>query len=242
MLSCVAASLIISFSGCASYPARGLAEDLLVSSPEVAVVDAGGYLAFVPADMAAAAGKTGFVFYPGAYVGAEAYAPWLRALAEKGRVAAVLRVPAGIALLGLNKAAELARAFPEVEGWAVGGHSLGGVAASSYAASTDGPARGLVLLASYPSGSTDLSGSAIPVLSISADGDRLATQEKIAAAAGRLPPDTRYVLISGGNHAGFGSYGPQKGDGPSALAPGAQNARVASEIESFLAGIDGTRE
>jgi hypothetical protein len=242
MLACFAAALIASLSGCATYPARGLAEGLLVSSPEVSVVDAGGYLAFVPTDMAAAAGKTGFIFYPGAYVGVEAYSPWLRALAEQGRVVAVLRVPAGIAILGVNQAAGLARAFPEVKRWAVGGHSLGGVAASSYAASTGGPARGLVLLASYPAGSTDLSGTAIPVLSISADGDGLATREKIAAAAGRLPPDTRYVQISGGNHAGFGSYGPQRGDGPSSLPPGAQNARVASEIESFLEGVDGTRE
>jgi hypothetical protein len=236
--------LIVGLAGCASYPARGLAAGVLASSESVAVVDAGRYLAFVPADRAAAAAKTGFVFYPGAYVGAEAYAPWLRALAEAGRYAAVVREPAGVALLGVDRAAELARAFPSVRRWAVGGHSLGGVAAAEYAAKSaagGAPVAGLALLASYPAGSNDLSASEIPTLSLSADGDGLATPAKIAAATRLLPAATRYVLIAGGNHAGFGSYGPQKGDGPTSLPAGAQNARVAREIEAFLEALDAAR-
>ena len=72
--------------------------------------------------------------------------------------------------------------------------------------------RGLLLWASWPNRSI-ADRVSLQVTSISGSNDRLATPAKIDAAKPKLPPDTRYVVIAGGNHSLFGDYGPQSGDG-----------------------------
>lgn len=50
----------------------------------------------------------------------------------------------------------------------------------------------------------------------------------------------RELVIPGGNHAQFGLYGPQDGDGEAGLSPGEQRALVADEIAGvFLRGLEG---
>jgi len=51
-----------------------------------------------------------------------------------------------------------------------------------------------------------------------------------------LPEDTLEQVLEGGNHAGFGSYGPQEGDGISALEPGVQLTWTADRICEFILG------
>lgn len=43
-------------------------------------------------------------------------------------------MPLNIAFLGANKAAEIIESHPEISIWAIGGHSLGGVAAAEFTA------------------------------------------------------------------------------------------------------------
>lgn len=243
-LGLVAASLLV--ASCATYPARGLPPGTLESNGAVSVVRTARWIAFVPAT--ADTGRTGFIFYPGAYVAPEAYAPWLRRLAESGRVAALVKVPFGVALLGADRAAAVMEAFPATRAWALGGHSLGGVAAASFASkaldrgATGQPAgafiAGLAFLASYPAGGADLSAAPWPVLSLSASNDLLATAADLEEYRHLLPAHATLIVIEGGNHAGFGSYGAQKGDGASTLPAGAQEDRVVSELAEFLAAAD----
>ena len=192
----------------------------------------------------------GFIFYPGAYVDPAAYTPWLRKLAASGRTVAVVDVPFGLALLGRDRAVPVMKAFPEIAGWVLGGHSLGGVGAAGLASrvvSDDSSGEsdadgmrlaGIAFFASYPAGGVDLSAAPWPVLSLSASADLLATAEDIAEYRHLLPSTTRYRVIEGGNHAGFGSYGPQKGDGVSTLAPGVQEATIVEEMMTLLAAAD----
>ena len=80
--------------------------------------------------------------------------------------------------------------------------------AANYAAEND-VIEGLVLYGSYPQGDK-LKDSDINVISIYGSKDGVADLEKVKNAI--LPKNSKLIEIEGGNHAGFGSYGPQKGD------------------------------
>ncbi len=160
----------------------------------------------------------GMIFYPGARVDSEAYAPLARSLTENGWVVVLVNMPLDLAFFDLAAADEIIPNYPEVRDWYIGGHSLGGAMAAEYCRITEfDSVTGLLLLGSYPGKNTDLSDSGLSVLSITSSEDLIATQKKIADAEYLLPEDTLYHVIAGGNHAGFGWYGEQKGDGVSTI-------------------------
>ena len=70
---------------------------------------------------------------------------------------------------------------------------------------------GLVLLAAYSI--ADLTDSGLRVYSTYGSEDGVLNREKYEADRPNLPQDTTETVIDGGCHAGFGSYGAQKGDG-----------------------------
>jgi pimeloyl-ACP methyl ester carboxylesterase len=175
------------------------------------------------------ADATGVFFQPGALVDARAYAAVLRPLAADGHTVVIAKQPLGIAFLALGALDTVRGEFPQVTGWVVGGHSLGGTVAAMEADADDTaaehPAVGLMFYASYPA--NDISGSlTIPVLSVSGSRDGLATPAKITASRADLPSSTLFVVIRGGVHAQFGAYGPQSGDG----TPTISNADARQQI------------
>ena len=98
--------------------------------------------------------------------------------------------------------------------------------------------KGLALWASYPADGTDLSEATLIASSIFASEDGLTTVEDIEGSRSRLPPDTRFVEIDGGNHAGFGWYGPQDGDGEATISRVEQQAQVVAATLDVLASVD----
>ena len=76
------------------------------------------------------------------------------------------------------------------------------------------------------------------MLSISGSEDGLSTPGKIEGAAHLLPADASFVEIEGANHASFGDYGVQPGDGV-ATAP---DHEVRDEITRALAEFWGEPE
>ncbi len=177
---------------------------------------------------------TGLVFYPGAKVDARAYAALLRPLAEAGYLVVVLKEPFGLALLDPSQAESIPELHPEITRWAVGGHSLGGVAAAGVADS-DRDFSGLLLYASEPASKMDRVN--LKVLSISGSNDGLETPAKIQASRSDLPPGSSFVVIRGGVHAYFGDYGVQRGDGTPAVARSAAQAQTVTATRQFLAGL-----
>lgn len=175
----------------------------------------------------------GFILYPGAKVEKEAYAFYGVRLAEEGVFTVIPGLRLNLGILDIDAAEAVIDDYPEIERWYVGGHSLGGSAASSFAESHLDEVEGLILLASYPINS--LRDSGLRVLSIYGDQDGLLTlPEDIEKSKGDLPEDTRFVEISGGNHANFGMYGKQKGDNDSSLTDQEQLTQVTDEIVQFL--------
>jgi hypothetical protein len=179
----------------------------------------------------------GFVFYPGGLVDPAAYAPLMQRIALCGVLAVIVPMPLDLAVLGIGRAAEVVAAFPQVEAWAIGGHSLGGAMAAEFVKRNPTAVAGIVLLASYPATSTDL--SALPIRAVSTYGSAngVTPPEGFEASLARLPPGTELVVIDGGNHAQFGHYGPQAGDGVAAIDREEQQRQAAETVLAFLRGI-----
>ena len=168
------------------------------------------------------------IFYPGGKVEETAYAPMLHLLAEKGVDACLVKVPGRLAFLGIGKADEAMEAH-RYENWYVGGHSLGGVAAAYYAAEHGDALRGIVLLGSYSTKklSEDLKG-----LLVYGSEDGVLNRNAYEKNRGNVPAATE-IVIKGGNHAQFGSYGIQKGDGKALISAREQWEETVRAVMEF---------
>jgi len=191
-----------------------------------------GWYVFTPARPA----ETGFIFYPGALVDPVAYAPLLKALADRGVMVVIVPMPLDLAVFGIKKADAVIAAFPEVKAWVIGGHSLGGAMAAQYVADHPDAMRGVVFLASYPAGNLDLSGSPLRFTSIYGTRDGLASDEFEASRA-RMPVQATMLALEGGNHAQFGNYGPQSGDGTATMSRQEQQERTVDAIMALVHSI-----
>jgi hypothetical protein len=211
----------------------------MVSDDRVTVTETPTQIVLEPAS---GGGGTGVFFQPGALVDPRAYAAHLRPLAEAGHTVVIPKQPLGIAFLATGAFDDARARFPEIDGWVLGGHSLGGTVAAMQADAADSdaksPAVGLLFYASYPA--NDISGSLdIPVLSISGSRDGLATPDKIAASRGDLPSDARFLQIKGGSHAQFGSYGPQAGDNTPTISAEDARTQISDATVQFVDGFGG---
>jgi hypothetical protein len=189
------------------------------------------WLTFTPAGRLP---TTGFIIYPGGRVDYRSYAPAARAIAEQGYLAVIVPMPFNLAVFGSGKASDVMKAHPEITRWATGGHSLGGAMASKYAYDHPDAVEGLGLWAAYPANNNSLAGSDLKVASISASNDGLATPAKIDASRPLLPPSTQWLQIEGGNHAGFGYYGPQNGDGQATISREDQQSQTVAATVQML--------
>ena len=208
------------------------AETALESDAAVSV-ETEPWLTFTPAEPS----TTGFIFYPGGRVSAESYAPPVRAIAEAGYLSVVPSMPLGLAVLSPDAADGIIEAYPDVERWVIGGHSLGGVMAADYAGAHE-IVEGLALWASYPADGTDLSDTVLEVASIYASEDGLTTLDDIESSRAQLPAQTSLVEIEGGNHAGFGWYGEQDGDGVATISREEQQAQLVTATLAVLEAVE----
>ena len=164
------------------------------------------------------------VFYPGALVEETAYAPLLSMIAENGTDVCLVKMPFHLAFFNTNAAAKVMAEY-DYKHWYIGGHSLGGAMAANYAANHD--LDGIILLAAFPTKAVDE-----PILIIYGTEDGVVNREKIAQASryGKVEE----AIIDGGNHAGFGNYGEQKGDGKAGVDTAEQQKETAEIIRSWI--------
>ena len=177
------------------------------------------------------AATKGLIFYPGGKVEHTAYTPLMEMLASEGILCVLVEMPFRLAVLDVGAADGIPEAFPEVERWYLGGHSLGGSMAASYLASHTEDFDGLILLGSYST--ADLSGTELSVLSVYGSEDGVMNREKYAEYKSNLPEGFTEVIIEGGNHAYFGAYGEQEGDGTATVTPAEQLRQTAEAILSM---------
>ena len=174
----------------------------------------------------------GLIFYPGGKVEHTAYTPLMEALASEGILCVLVEMPFRLAVLDMNAAEGIPEAFPEVEHWYMGGHSLGGSMAASYLSSHTEDFAGLILLGAYST--VDLSRTGLSVLSVYGSEDGVLNREKYAEYRPNLPEGFTETVIEGGNHAYFGAYGEQDGDGTATVTPAEQVRETVAAILSML--------
>ncbi|SFR95473.1 Alpha/beta hydrolase family protein [Microbacterium sp. cf046] len=201
--------------------------DAVRADTDVILTDEGAAWVLAPAS---GESDTGLVFIPGAKVDPLAYAATFVGVVEEGATVVITKPTLNLAFFDFRPLSDFTQLVPGIDDWFVGGHSLGGVRACQLTDGTDG----LVLLGSYCV--NDLSGSSLAALSISASEDGLSTPEKIDGAAHLLPADTIFVVIEGGNHAGFGAYGAQAGDGEATIPDAEIRAQITDALGPFLLG------
>lgn len=166
--------------------------------------------------------EIGFIFYPGGKVDETAYLPLLQELAKEGITCVLVKMPFHLAVFGINKADDVYKLLPEVTQWYIGGHSLGGAMASSYALKHEDTLSGVVLLGAYASGEHK-----IPVITIYGSKDEVVNKKKLLTSPNRKE-------IEGGNHAYYGNYGEQKGDGDATITRDEQQKISVNLIKDFM--------
>ncbi len=187
-----------------------------------------GELAFVPEQPVA-----DFVFYPGGKVEPESYAPLMERCAELQILCVVVKPPFNLAVLNPNAADGIREQFPDVDRWAIGGHSLGGVMAADYLSRHEDAFDALVLLASYSA--ADLTGFEGNVLLATGTNDQVLNRDKFEQSHNLLPANVTELTIEGGNHAQFGNYGPQAKDGTASITASEQQQATAQAIRDLSA-------
>ena len=169
-----------SFCSWASAAATPMPEALIVlESGALVHIETAPWLVFRPVDRDP---TVGLILYPGGRVDSRAYAPIARALAEEGHLVVIVPMPLNLAFFAPGRTAQVMTAFPGIESWAVGAHSLGGAMAANFAHRNPEAVRGLVLWAAYPAASDDLSDYQLAAVSIYGTRDGLATPVKIDAS------------------------------------------------------------
>lgn len=177
--------------------------------------------------------KATIIFYPGGLVSPKSYAPWIKEVSQAGYDVYLAYFPLNLAVLAPNKAQTIGQS-QHLAKFILGGHSLGGVMASRYAAQHPHQVTGIFYLGSYPDRKGSLNNSAIPALSLTVSQDKILNWRNYRKNKVYLPSQTTLVTLKGGNHSGFGAYGQQKGDGTASLSPKQQNHLVAKQIIAWL--------
>ena len=160
----------------------------------------------------------------------EAYASSL--LAREGVTCVLVKPPLDFALLDIDAADGVREQFPEIGTWLLGGHSLGGVAACEYLAQHGSDFDGVVLLASYPN--SDLTDYAGFSLQLVGSEDGVVNRDSYDGARPNLPDDAHELVIEGGNHAQFGNYGEQSGDGTASISGTQQQEQTVEAVLDLL--------
>lgn len=178
------------------------------------------------------------VYYQGGLVRAASYLPFAFSLAEEGVRVHIPKMPLNLAILNQDAFLDYEELFDDDLPVLIAGHSLGGASASLFLSGDEVLIDGLILLASYPANSADLSDAKYPVLSITASNDGVLDLEQYNESKSLLPSDTVYALITGGNHAYFGHYGEQNGDGEATISREEQQAETVLLILEMLDSLE----
>lgn len=172
--------------------------------------------------------KMNVIFIPGGLVEPESYKYLASSIALNGYNVTIVKVVFNLAIL--TPKSSLKYINPDLVNVLIG-HSLGGVVASMAASGNESVSK-VIMLGSYPI--KDLSDK--DTLLITAEHDEGMDIDKFNDSLQYLNEQNVIFNIEGGNHAQFGWYGPQKGDGTADITTLSQQNIVANQILSFLNG------
>jgi pimeloyl-ACP methyl ester carboxylesterase len=181
---------------------------------------------------------TGLIFYPGGECDERGYTEPLRAIAEAGYLVVLVSMPLQLAVFAPGKADEVVAAFPEIDTWAIAGHSLGGSMAAHYAYKHPDTIDGLLLWDAYAP--DDMSASTIAIRMIHRSDDSGSTPADYESKLVLLPEQTEFVPLKGAQHLQFGRFIAgrlYRGEPPAELDQDEQLTMVIKYSAEFLDNI-----
>jgi hypothetical protein len=206
----------------------------LASTPDATFAEGpGGRLTFTAT---AQPPDTGLVLYTGGKVEPAAYAPAARAIAEAGYLVVLVPAPLNFAIFDTGAAGPVIADHPDIEAWAVGGHSLGGASAALFIDGNQGLVDGLALWASFSS--ADIADEGLAVALVYGSLDAGAASFTAPDALARLGDDVTTTVIEGGNHEQMGWYTGQPNDPPATISRQDQQDRTVAATIDLLQAID----
>ena len=165
------------------------------------------------------------ILVPGGLVDASAYLYLADQLYQAEYNVTIIKPPLYLAILSRG---QVEKFIDDTLDTTIIGHSLGGVVAGNVASRNDVDA--LVLLASYITTDVDMD-----VLSIRGSEDLILDAKAYNNNYNHIDGATEFI-IDGGNHAQFGWYGEQTGDGEATITVKQQQDIVIQKIITFLGG------
>lgn len=166
--------------------------------------------------------QQGIIFYPGGKVEAIAYMPLLLHLADEGITCVLVEMPMNLAVFNINGADKVVEKYSDIDEWYLMGHSLGGAMASSYMDKNYEQYEGLILLGAYPLNEIDINTLVL-----------YGTYDVMLDLTNMYMADEVHEIVDG-NHAQFGDYGVQEGDGEAKISREEQQRIAVAYIRDFI--------
>lgn len=165
--------------------------------------------------------SVGIIFYPGGKVDSKAYSPLCLELSEVGYSTFLVDMPFNLAVFDIDAANRVRKLNPQIKTWFIAGHSLGGAMAYTHFDAHPNDYAGIILLAAYPLNQKDR-----PTLILKGSNDTVLDSAQLTGFT--------FQVIPGGNHAQFGDYGLQKGDGKATISAQAQRKFTLNAVDIFI--------
>jgi len=203
-----------------------------IQSDGLVKIEKNQWFVFQPVDSSP---SKGLVFYPGGEVDERGYTEVLREIAAAGYLVVLTPMPLQLAVFSPDTATEVIDAFPEIDTWAIAGHSLGGSMAARYAYHHPEKVTGLMLWDAYAP--DDMTGSDIKITMIHRSDASRKPPADYGPKLPLLPEQTQFVPMEGGQHLNFGRFiaGRMYQDEPPAeLDPDRQREMVSVASIAFM--------
>ncbi len=223
------------------------AENIPVEHKDIDIIETKDYIALKPKNNQS---KTALLYVPGALVDPHAYIQALTPFTKDQKLLVLIpKVRYHFAIFDRKRIIKVQNQFQEVKSWLLAGHSMGGAAACMVLKKHPDDWEALILEGAYSS--VDLSSWQQPILSLRGSQDKVATLKDWQRHEKMLPPavfitsidsipqkplsdQTLYYTIAGGNHAQFGDYGKQFGDGQPTISSSKQQQEAYNCITTYL--------
>jgi len=196
-----------------TYEPTQNAMNYTLDTEKVAVIEERFGLTFIPVHKK---NSTGIIFYPGAKVEPEAYSPLAHKLAENGYLTTIIEMPFNLAVIDIDRGKEVMTQYEKINQWYIGGHSLGGAMAGSFANDNKDLLEGVFFLGAYPV--DNFTDGSLDVLLINGSLDTIIDRSRLEEGKNLIPKNSKNIIIKGGNHSQFGSYGLQRNDQPAEIS------------------------
>ncbi|MDP5120630.1 MAG: alpha/beta hydrolase [Spirosomaceae bacterium] len=213
-----------------SMQAKGILEQILKSDRDISVSANDYSITFTPSNSFSKV----IIFYPGALVQTEAYAPLCRKLADNGYEVVLMKMPYRMANQGYEIIKEENLLSNPNKQYILAGHSQGGKMAAQFVYENPGLIDKLILLGTSHPRDYDMSEYDIPVLKLYGSNDGVASPADVRKNKSKLPSSAKFIEIKGGNHSQFGYYGFQFNDDKATIGREEQQEVILKNILNFV--------